>query len=682
MFRVIALMILMFSAGSYSAEQSLVKHLDEINAFPIAQQVDRSNDMPVTTIDTGMIRDPNGQLARGPHDVVFTLSSNAAFAVYVEGHKVEPGHTHSMVVNLTSVNHRLILPIYPASNNTTGTVNFELNIPFLNVKVCPEGFQERPGDCYRIEFSEINYICPSDFNFSNSLNDCRRTHSFPLANTCPSGYTQAGDTCTNLLTTDVTFECPSDFYFDGNDCVRKTYESSLVCEVGFDYNSNTGRCQKQVDTYQAQSPCPQGYSSSGDQCIRELSQQPAELLCPDSHSNIDAELNKCFTIQEAPIGHEPPSSENDCWLGYQWLNSQCVEFLEPSLECPNDMQLKDGSCLKLEAIPAGNYCGDTMSLTTECAVYELSDTGAYCSSGYIYQSGDNNCLKIDTAPATRVCVDGYSLSADNLTCERTDLIELEISCPAGMVRSDDGEFCYEEYSQPAVQECPEGAGWTKDGTQCNYFDSDEVSSCPAGYTLRDGSCHRLEVKSQLCSAGYINQGNGTCSRHETQDATPTCGTGYTYNSSTSRCERTDTIDASPQCGTGYTYNSSAGRCERTDTQGASPTCPANYNYNSSTSRCERTDTIDASPQCGTGYTYNSSAGRCERTDTQGASPTCPANYNYNSSTSRCERTNTIDANPVCGSGYTYNAANARCEKLENQAASATCPSGYTYNSAA
>ena len=217
-------------------------------------------------------------------------------------------------------------------------------------------------------------------------------------------------------------------------------------------------------------------------------------------------------------------------------------------------------------------------------------------------------------------------------------------------------------------------------TELNSSGGTASPTCPSGYTFdsSSGQCTETLTATPTCPSGYTLSG-GTCT--ETLTAAPTCPSGYTFDSSSGQCTETLTQAATPNysCPSGYTYSSSSGQCTETTTQTSpqtpTPTCPSGYSWNGSvcTESTNQTATPTATQICPTGYTLNSTTGQCDQVSTQTATPTCPSGYTLSNST--C-----VEGTYQTGGQCTNQAgAPGQCTEITTQTASSTCPSGYTLN---
>ncbi|WP_148295282.1 hypothetical protein [Sulfurospirillum multivorans] len=155
------------------------------------------------------------------------------------------------------------------------------------------------------------------------------------------------------------------------------------------------------------------------------------------------------------------------------------------------------------------------------------------------------------------------------------------SCPDGFTYDADVKQCVKPL------DCPSGGTYSVERNRCEY---PRIYECPTGYTLSGDTC----IAPPVCPSGATF--DATILKC-TVDPTFACvDAGWTFNSTTQMCEKdpacivgtySKTYDKcllayTPTCATGYTYNSTRLRCEKTP-----PDCPSGTAYNATTNRCEQ-----------------------------------------------------------------------------------------------
>ena len=188
-------------------------------------------------------------------------------------------------------------------------------------------------------------------------------------------------------------------------------------------------------------------------------------------------------------------------------------------------------------------------------------------------------------------------------------------------------------------------------------------SCPAGNDMIGGVCMKTELTSlvETCEPGYSRNGNtDDCFKDEVVNATPICGSGYTYNSSlfpelcSVSVAKPNSYSAS--CPSGFNTEIN-GRCYKTQAP-ASWSCPANAS--------------NAAPQtilqqCGD---ITRALGLCSGT----SSVTTPdQRWNFRDSNKSCKRKLWVGLDRYCPSGYEYDGSD--CKKLTQSSPVRSCPTG-------
>src|SRR5690554_3234842 len=149
----------LFLLSAQASAQSVVeKMIQPIDAFPVSKPIRDVSEQLISVIDTGEITNSTGETAKGPHTVIVELDAASDISVVINGRTIAPGASASFEVDLTALEHRLLLPVYPAVSNQSGQVNYSVSIPNIRVSVCPEGFTETPVDCYRLEYAELTFV--------------------------------------------------------------------------------------------------------------------------------------------------------------------------------------------------------------------------------------------------------------------------------------------------------------------------------------------------------------------------------------------------------------------------------------------------------------------------------------------------------------------------------------------
>lgn len=556
-------------SGLSYAQDSTIQAVD---VFPVNQSVLDSTDAPISVIETAEIADSQGRVARGPHDVVFSLTDDAPYAIKIGGKRIDPGSSITLTIDLTRVGHRLQMPVFPAESGKYGKVDYKLSIPNLNIKVCPDGFQERPEDCYKIEFREINYICPASFTYNSNLEACRRQVNLELVNDCPDGFSRgSGDTCTRTTTAETVEYCADDtMSIEGDSCIKRTYSDTMACPETYS-RDDSGRCSKVTNSEPTQS-CPENFTKVGNSCQRLTQAEPTDWSCPSSHPNRAEDSESCFATQPGFEEFGSAESELSCGSGYTFEDSRCVQYTEPTYQCSRGgYNTETGACEYTVIKPESNYCGSTEVEGETCETLAFEAVGVYCKAGFVKQS-DNSCMKLESAPVQNKCQSGYTMNADDSACTKTETLTLDIKCPSGYARSSNGAYCYKTDQMSAYENCATGytnvgggvceklesklastfcdAGWTKDGDICKRTLIQDIPSCPSGMTLRDGECHDVSAKLESCLSGYSNRGDGTCAMTETKAAEQSCDAGYSLVNGT--CKKTESQPANKYCPTGAT----------------------------------------------------------------------------------------------------------------------------------
>jgi conjugal transfer mating pair stabilization protein TraN len=713
--------------ASASANERLELALEQVKTFAIAQELLNVTGEPVAVINTGVIKDDNGVSARGEHKVLFTLDPSSPYAVVVSGEMVMPGETKTIVKNLTESDHRLLLPIYPAVSGVHGVASYSLSIPTVNVLVCPADFAERESDCYKIEYSTIEYVCPAGTEYNKDTFDCRGIDEKPVVEYCELPFVEQNGVCVQEFTIAAGQSCPTDigWYKEGTLC--RYFATDVVESCPADYYLKNGNCYELTLKEQA---CPDGYTNDGKGSCHITKE--ADKTCPDGYTMDGAMCNY--------FDSEPISS---CPNGYYFAGGMCHLIIDKSPVCPSDYTLVGEVCEKLESTPFSDACPDGYevivvekngAVTEECTGIEVEEilTGcpegytvngglctttksSYdgCPAGYINQSGTSACDKIVEGDyrfeltAGYYCPEGYNLngsSSYNRTCEKllpmpesgscpvgytvngglcTTTKSAYNGCPAGYINQSGTSACNKivegnyRFEMTAGYYCPEGynlSGSSSYNRTCEkLLPMPESGSCPEGYTVNGALCTTTKSAYNGCPAGYINQsGTSACDKIAEDD--------YKSPDSPDSPDTSDTSD-SPDTSNSPDTSDSPDSPPTSDSVALGYYCPEGYDLsgNSSSDRtCEKLLPMPESGSCPVGYTVNGD----ECTTTQSAYNGCPAGYINQSGTSACDKivegdySFELTAGYYCPEGYNLSGSssyNRTCEKLIDYQ---RCPDGF------
>lgn len=528
-----AALVALFFASKATANEV---DLGTIKAMPVSDLMRKQDDTPVTYIDTGEIVDPNtGELARGPHQITFSVAAESPFGLVINGNTVLPGSTHTFTFNLTNLGHRLYMPVYPDKDFVDGDADFFLSIPFVSAEACPPKFEERTGDCYKLEFTPITHICPNGF-FYEGNGTCRRNQPLELTTSCPAGFSKlSGDRCSRTFTVNAYTYCSGeDFYITDGECVKRDYSRSQTC--------------------------PDNYVHMDNACHSETSNdvKPVGNYCPEG-TTYHEEKRSCEKLTKDEIRYSCPS-------GFSRDNTVCSrkETFKMDISC-RDTYTRDGdNCWYFESWHAETSCASGWEKNGYVCDYYREANIQSCPSGYVKHN--NVCHKARNK--WQSCPTGYVNTGTR--CEKYEKTNIQ-SCPSGF-RLVNNTCRQVDAAEPV---CPSGFSWISSRNRCEQFQ--EIDATP------------------VCQSGYSwNATNDRCERTESKNATPVCPANYSYSSANDRCEKVESKSASKVCASGYSYVSSRDRCEKTETRTVNQSCPSGFTK--SGNQCVRT--LEESPVYG------------------------------------------------------------------------------------
>jgi len=633
-------MMLIATSVGVVANESVIQEVDlnEIRTLAANEPLSYDNGEPVSVIDTGIIADINGNIARGPHSFDFTLGSDAAFPVVIKGVEVHPGQTITLVENMTNVDSRLVLPVYPAQLGVDGKAQFSLDIPNIYITACPAGYTEDVNDCFKISYDELTYVCPtSETTYREDTKDCRGERIIPSTPYCDAPFTLTNGTCVNEFSVPAEGTCPLEAGWTKSGTTCNFYEQKPIqnCPVGF---TQIGNYCHEVTTKLEK--CNNGFTNRGDACYKDETINANEM-CPSGFTLSSGECRRLVTT----------ATLFSCNSGYTLNGQTCTKPLSETAttSCPSGYTKQGGNCTK--SVPANTYCASGYSkVGTTCERTDTAVLALSCSSPYSLQGS----VCFDEKPTTTTCPSGYTV-VNSTTCSKT--ATATFGCPAEYPTFDsDADACYIEEREYKLidpfQACEveggiQGAGdtvWREDysykgfQTRC-YRDikrySDKTWDCPTGYDYASGQCHKNITVTPTCPAPY-SKVSGKC--EHTVATTKTCPSGYTQSGS--QCVKTTTTSVNYQCNSGYTLSGST--C--TTTLPYTYNCPSHLTVQGS--NCIGESSVPATAYCPTSYTMKN--GTCERTDKEPVVYECPTGWNL--SGTKCERTTTETIQYYCGTG--------------------------------
>lgn len=531
--------------GTVNANELTERKLSTLEILPSTEPLLNSEDVAISFIDTGTIKNAAGSVARGPHEITFSLSSDADYPLTVNETVISPGGSFTLNVDLSETNHRLLMPVYSAAPNAEGEAPYDITIDNLNVNACLDGYTENSDSCFKIDHKSVNYHCPSDFNFRDGTKDCRRIDIIPLNLDCPTGMTQAGDTCSQVIEGPVELSCSEDNYaVESGKCVKRTFHNPLPCPEDGELTSG-GQCRVTQSSEPVETPCPESYLNTGYQCEKIIEVDPVTTAsCPDNmieHEGLcyfedgrGSEVNdgNYVRIDETPYVFELKSSN------YALIDSQqtCPE------NYPNEHGYSDEK--------SGVIC-----LSHPVKDLEFNIRAENCSSGYIKIDGESGvqCLKESSEiEKSAQCLSDQSYNADTGKCEGIDIKPYGDYC--GENRTSAGR-CNTYSHEPQDIYCPSGLSYNAGKGSCEQAEQKaSVKSCQDGFSLNGAKTKCLKsVSAKLkvsCDSGYTRSSNGRyCYREYSQAANRYCDSGWSISGSTCKKKESRGVDS---CPSGYT----------------------------------------------------------------------------------------------------------------------------------
>lgn len=105
--------------------------LEKLKTLGVVKALKTSDNTPLAVMRTGQLRRNDGSLAQGVQKANITVRSDAEYAINILGTVINPGETKEIQLDL-GTGENYTVPIFPASNGSTGQSNFIIEFPQLN----------------------------------------------------------------------------------------------------------------------------------------------------------------------------------------------------------------------------------------------------------------------------------------------------------------------------------------------------------------------------------------------------------------------------------------------------------------------------------------------------------------------------------------------------------------------
>ncbi|MCB2384510.1 Ig-like domain-containing protein [Shewanella sp. SR1] len=100
----------------------------QMTTLAVNKQLQNTQNDPITSIKTGVLRTAEGQLASGAQTAFITLRSDAKINVNILGSVLQPGETKQITI-IPSITGEVVIPVYSASPGVKGQASFMIDIP-------------------------------------------------------------------------------------------------------------------------------------------------------------------------------------------------------------------------------------------------------------------------------------------------------------------------------------------------------------------------------------------------------------------------------------------------------------------------------------------------------------------------------------------------------------------------
>jgi hypothetical protein len=538
--------------------------LEQVKAFPVAKELLTLTGEPVSVIDTGFITNESGEKARGPHEILFTLDNSAPYGVVVGGEEIAPGETKTIVRNLTTSGHKLLLPIYPAESGIEGVASYNLAIPEVKIVACQAGFTEMPDNCYKIEHSTIEYNCPSGSDYQTDTEDCRRIEETSVVEYCDAPFVKKDGVCVQEFTVAAGQACPTDAGWSKDGTICRYFDSQDIENCPTGYALENGECR----TLTAKSQyCPPGYTNDGaGNCLKTESVSVNEI-CSDGFIIVGQSCSKLVTkpVIESCLDGYIKNEAGECLkTTVTDTVERCVKgyFNGSICEIIQGETAYQSQCAGLQYQPFNDGSG----LGTCYRRYPAGVPVPTCSAGSTMIDG--MCEKVEGTPLIVVCPDSYSLNTSLNQCESTLNEDITYSCDDGWNLSNDS--CNRTLSEMVDYYC-DSQKYEFNTTQCaNKTQTNNIGSCSAGYSLNtsNGNCEEVAAQEVIwsCPEGAYTLNKPGCDYHEEKPVKATCtSAGAAIDGDGYICKELIVDDAEFVCEAGFVPVPSENRCTKEST---------------------------------------------------------------------------------------------------------------------
>lgn len=648
----------------------------EVVTVPVSANLKDALGRDKTLLTTAAIKDSQGKLAKGMHNIDFSLADTAPYALIVDGNTVQPGQSIRFSKNLSLSASAVTLSVKPAVSGVVGTASYSMSLPEIKIAVCPEGMTEKLNNCQQILFADPVLGCDAGYQLSGS--QCVQTITAPKQVQCADGYTQNGNQCVGGPAVAPKEGCAAGFSLNANnECEAVKYTPITSCPVG--YSDAIYHCEKTTTILKVNAECPTGYDVSPidpNYCIQ--TDRVAKSTYCEGVENTGVqqctgtgEQKVCATLDHTKAACEVKTyslTVNECGPDYTLTNGQCqlnknytisvtcpatytqvhgtgtcekVNTTAATPKCPATYTLNGTTCSKADSLPIESCPSGYYYLNSKCN--QMVSANINCSAGYTWNG--TICSKTETSAATGECTSPYTWSGT--TCQQTQTATGTYGCPADYTWN--GSKCVSPYRtdiKPTNWSCPYGdtarPSYPTGPNQMVCYENQSIG-CPAGYSNSiDDPATCFDY------AGGERKVNGVC---PTSSPYPYVDNQFMCTTTPNKKWAIAATDSSTSCPSGYNKDSIWGCVKNTPRASIGyHCCESGLTYNSSTYKMEGHETSSKVNTCPSGYTYVSGT-TCRKVTTQTPSSySCPADWTLNGS--NCNRILTVSETRTCNTGYT------------------------------
>jgi hypothetical protein len=271
----------------------------------------------------------------------------------------------------------------------------------------------------------------------------------------------------------------------GKECIYEVNQPPVFECKKKDFKLLNGKCVK-IEEENPEISCPKDYKMGhrGD-CVREIREKTREL-CEGKGDRLVNGICESNDIKPADISCKDKKTQR------LTADGRCLSKSKHGVEvnCPKGYKLDNGLCLSVTKEKPHEICDDTTV---------IMPAERYCKHGEMNAQGE--CVTVDYREPKEECPKGFYL--DGNTCVSKHEVAGEEVCQHGTYK---GGHC-----EVSLKSAPRLACKGKDYVlTANGYCSRAIHqkghyTCPSGYSMKEGACHRETIQIMASTVGDVHQ---------------------------------------------------------------------------------------------------------------------------------------------------------------------------------